>query len=635
MSSRMTMVSVICAASLLTWGGGLCAEESAAAPVPALPQSGLGVRQQHVQRLMQQLEEKLISLTQSLSEKDPQRAARLHKTLLEAKQLSLEQRMASIARLLDDASLDKATDEQKRVVKDLERLAEVLLGEDRRDATMAEIDRLERWRNQVQSLIEQQRQHVSESGKLADKDKAAAELGKQIAAVEKLIDSQKQVIADNQKARSDGINGLGPVAGQQKQVREATQELADKIEGPPESEDGGKQDGGKQDGQQSKQAPNSQQPGVAPLNDSIKHQKNAEKNLDKGRGKAGESDQKQALAKLEAALGELKREQSRIATLPPEAEDRQAEKQGDTAEKTGKVGDEIAQAAQQSGQQGGQQGGEQGSQSGGKPPAQQPIQNAQKQMQQAAKRLSDHKPAQAVPPADEALKDLKKALKEIEDRLAQLREEERLEKLAGLEARFQEMLVRQPAATASTAEVDKRRAGSETLRRADAILLGKVATEEQALTEMASLALEIIRADGTSVVFPRVVQRMHGDLERVSKWLSNRDTGRLTQSTQIEIERTLEELIAALKEAQKTPKSGKPKSGKPGQPQESEDPLMPDNAELKLLRAAQERVNRLTQEFDKQWQTKPLDDPAREEIRRISQRQQDIAIMTEEMIKRK
>ena len=254
-------------------------------------------------------------------------------------------------------------------------------------------------------------------------------------------------------------------------------------------------------------------------------------------------------------------------------------------------------------------------------------------MQQAAKRLSDHKPAQAVPPADGALKDLKKALKEIEDRLAQLREEERLDKLAKLEARFQEMLVRQQAATASTTEVDKRRAGSETLRRADVILLGKVATEEQSLTEMASQALELIRDDGTSVVFPRVVQRMHGDLERVAKWLSNRDTGRLTQSTQVEIERTLEELIAALKEAQKTPKSGKPKQGKLGQP--SEDPLMPDNAELKLLRAAQERVNRLTREFDKQWLAKPLDEPGREEIRRISQRQQDISIMTEEMIKRK
>ena len=602
----------------------------------ASPQSGLGVRQQHVQRLMQQLEEKLLSLTQSLSAKDPQRAARLQKTLLESKQLSLEQRMANIARMLDDARLDKATDEQKHVLKDLERLAEVLLGEDRRDETLAEIERLEKWQKDVQELIDQQQQHAKESDKLADKDKAAAELGRQIAAVEKLIDSQKQLIAENQQARRDGIEGLAPIAGRQKQVKQETKKLADEIARPRDAEDSGKQDqqggqqqgGQQQGGQQQGGQPSrdSKQPGVAPLDDSIKHQKSAERKLDAGRAKAAESDQQQALEQLQAALDELNREQSRIASLPPEAQDRQAEKQTDTAEKTAKLANEIAQASQQSGQQGGQQSSQ--------PPAQQPIRNAQNKMQEASKRLSDHKPAEAVPPADGAVKDLKQALKEIEDRLAQLREEERLEKLAKLEARFREMLTRQQAATISTAEIDKRRAGSETLRRADAILLSKVATEEQALTEMAAQALELIRDDGTSVVFPRIVQRMHGDLQRVSKWTQDRDSGRRTQTIQVEIERTLEELIAALEEAQKEAK-GKPKKGKPGQPQESEDPLMPDNAELKLLRAAQQRVNRMTQEFDKQWRDQPLSEPARDEVRRISERQQDIAIMTEDMIQKK
>ena len=253
-------------------------------------------------------------------------------------------------------------------------------------------------------------------------------------------------------------------------------------------------------------------------------------------------------------------------------------------------------------------------------------------MEKAAKDLRDKEPGGAAKHQDQAIKDLKKALDEIEERLKQLRDEMQLEKLARLEARFNEMLARQQKVTVDTITLDKRRptSGGE-LRRRDRNTVKKLAEEERVLAELAHQALEIIIEDGTSVVFPRIVAHLREDLQTVAGRLDVRKTGSYTQTVQLDIEQTLKELIDALQKAQQQKKKGGGGGGGGGG---GDQPLLPNSAELKLLKSAQLRVNRRTKAVDKERDGKPLDELLQDEINKITALQEEIAVMTLEIIER-
>jgi hypothetical protein len=250
-------------------------------------------------------------------------------------------------------------------------------------------------------------------------------------------------------------------------------------------------------------------------------------------------------------------------------------------------------------------------------------------MQQAGGDLSEEDPSGAGRQQDEAIRQLEKALQEIEERLAQLREETQIEKLARLEARFREMLARQQVVTLATAELEaKKQAG--TLKRIDRLAISKQAAEERALAEEAFQAYEIIVEDGTSVVFPEVVGQLREDLTTVAGLLDASRTDGYTQLVQREIETTLVELIEALKKLREQKPSQNTGGGGGG----GEPPLLPNSAELKLLRAAQLRVNRRTKAFDEIRPDGPLDDVLRKEIVGIAERQDVITAMTESILER-
>src|SRR5436190_22818360 len=63
--------------------------------------SPLGVRQQQVERMMEELEAKFQNLAQTLKKTEPDRAAKLIAALQESRKLGIEQRMAKIVTMLD------------------------------------------------------------------------------------------------------------------------------------------------------------------------------------------------------------------------------------------------------------------------------------------------------------------------------------------------------------------------------------------------------------------------------------------------------------------------------------------------------------------------------------------------------
>jgi hypothetical protein len=322
-----------------------------------------------------------------------------------------------------------------------------------------------------------------------------------------------------------------------------------------------------------------------------------------------------------------------------------ARKQDDIANQTGQLEQKMQKAGEQaaSSQPGGQEGGKSG---GGKPqPGQQKVAQAQKSMQQASGGLRKQEPSDASRQQGKAIKELEEALQEIEERLNQLREETQIEKLARLEARFREMLATQQRLTGQTAVLEKKRidAGGQLARsernvvrvigdderRMEAIKSDTEA-KDRGLAGKAQQALDIIIDDGTSVVFPDVVEQLRDDLISVGNLLAdNLRTDQYTATLQKEIEITLEELIEALQQAQQQ-RQGSGGGGGGGQ-----EPLLPNSAELKLLRSAQMRINRRTVALDQaRPKAGPLDDVLKGETRKIADRQSEIAEMTVRILER-
>jgi hypothetical protein len=121
---------------------------------------------------------------------------------------------------------------------------------------------------------------------------------------------------------------------------------------------------------------------------------------------------------------------------------------------------------------------------------------------------------------------------------------------------------------------------------------------------------------------------LRDNLKQVAAFLEEQSTGPPTQTLQQEIEKTLEELIEALQVAKKGGGSG---GGKPGN---CKPCLLPNTAELKLLRALQMRVNRRTVEVDHARAAGPLPEISKGEMSRLSKLQGEIAGMVQAIVER-
>ena len=223
------------------------------------------------------------------------------------------------------------------------------------------------------------------------------------------------------------------------------------------------------------------------------------------------------------------------------------------------------------------------------PPGQQSLDQAQQEMGEAAEALEQSNPQEATPSQDQAIQQLEQARKELEEALNQLRQEEREETLRDLEGRFREMLLKQRAINESTARYDQ--LGRDNFTRAEHLQLADLSAQEQTLSEDAASCLHILDEDGTTIVFPNVVGHLSEDMSTVADRLAAYQVGALTQAIEQEIVETLEQLLGAVQRM----RQDNEQQGMSVQISDAgQSPLLPQSAELKLLRASQLRVNTRT-----------------------------------------
>ena len=123
-------------------------------------------------------------------------------------------------------------------------------------------------------------------------------------------------------------------------------------------------------------------------------------------------------------------------------------------------------------------------------------------MKEASDDLSDDKPEDAKKKQEEAEEEMEEALEDIEDRLMQLREETREEKLARLEARFREMLDRQKVTSVMTIELDDKRTNLGELSRRDNLIMLRLGNEELEISELGQQAVRSTFGRRNEYCFP-------------------------------------------------------------------------------------------------------------------------------------
>jgi hypothetical protein len=310
------------------------------------------------------------------------------------------------------------------------------------------------------------------------------------------------------------------------------------------------------------------------------------------------------------------------------ATDGQGERQGQEGGEGQDGGEGQAGGEGQDGGEG-QSGGQQGSgQQQDQNPARQRLDAARQRMIEAQQQLEEAQREGAVERQEEAIRELQQAKAELEEILRQLREEEIMRMLAMLEARFRKMLDIQREVYDGTVRLDKVPESQRSHNHE--IEASRLSGLETQIIIECDKVLLVLAEDGTAVAFPEAVEQAREDMRQVELRLAQVQVGQITQEIEEDIIAALEEMIDALKKAQKEMEDGRPGRQSSGAPS---DPALIDMlAELKMIRALQMRVNRRTQRYSKLIQGEQADNAELiEAIRELAQREERIRRVTRDL----
>ena len=323
--------------------------------------------------------------------------------------------------------------------------------------------------------------------------------------------------------------------------------------------------------------------------------------------------QKKAIAELEDQkykIGELKRRIEEKAAKPM---DKQAGEQGELADRTEKLGKQM---------------GDQD-----KTPGQPSVSSASKSMAGASKQLGKGKAGEANEDQKKAIEDLQKAREELADAIEQEQEIAQAEQLAKIDQLLQKILDRQVKISASTKAVHGHRAAKKPhYRRPEQLKLTEMSNGEGRLAADIKRIRDMLLKEGNTVVFPEVLREVRGDLQDVQKLLSSQDAGPFAQGLQQEIERSLQEMIDAIRKELAERRRKQQGGGGQCQGGGGKQPLVPPIAELKMLRTLQLGINRRTRLLNKQQEAKQVaGEKAAAEHKKLGERQESVRKMAESL----
>ncbi len=579
----------------------------AAPPANAEPPSASGAlsaKQEMIRDRIRRLEDRMFRLREKLATTEPDSAAKLARAIEGMGQSGLDQTADELLLLLSDKSrLATAADLQQELLKEMDNVLAILLKSGEAESRKTRMQWLDQQWQDVEQLLDRQQS-------LRDQTAAqtlAAEQAQQLEGLAKRIDAltarQKKLLEEED-------------ADAQAQLGEDTKRLADEIAKASASPDA--QGNVEESAEKAKSAAQEMNSAAEALSNDD-HSKAERHQLD-------------AIDKLEQAKIDILRsakasdEQQHPGTPPADLADPQkALSQG--AEALSEQMQGTPQGTSKQSQE--RSGSKDQTQSPQEPaPGQMNVDQARSHMENAAEELEQDDARQATRDQDRAIEELEQAREKLEAELQQLRREERQDLLSDLESRFADMLNRQQPINQDTLAIHQR--SSEQLSRPDQLRTAELADLQSDLAAESGTCLHILEEDGTTIVFPSVVAQLEQDMKSVADRLARRQLGPITQSIEAEIVATLEAIIRSVQQMQEEEEEAQ-QQGESG-PSDDEQPLLPGSAELKLLRAAQLRINRRTLVVTEVQgsDAEPTDDIT-QELRTLSKRQQKVADIAREM----
>jgi hypothetical protein len=527
------------------------------------PVSATG-KQELAQGKFQELTERMGKLMVVLQKDEPEESKLLSAGLRFVQEKKLHNRLDSAGKLLRQERWDEGLVVMGKLKTDLRSLLELLQN---RNADLREllerIDLLEGFKNRVDELAKEQQQEKEDSARTEALQKHLKNIEAQKQRAEDLLKKQQELRDATNQLPLDAAEGLAkPLESKEGELEEATSELSKDLKDlekkdaqlkkeakadagkPGEPKDGEPKPG---EGKPSEAKPSEGEASDAKPSEASGQAGKAAKSMGKAKASLGEKKPESALKDQDQAMEALKQTLEELDAMAEDAArellklpfDQLAKEQENTQKATDTLAKDMEKA---------EQGDEKGSE--GKPtPGKQKVQQAVPKQRAAAGQLKELVPAKQK--QQDAKEDLQAAQKALEEALAQLRQQLQDEVLRALEERFTAMLARQRGLTAQTETVDATRkkimTASGALPTALVTKIGELAAGEIELEQEAIDALKLLDEDGTTAVFPPMVEQLREELHDVAAGLGKHKTGASMNLLQKDVEDLLSLLINALR----------------------------------------------------------------------------------------
>lgn len=477
----------------------------------------------------------------ALQQTEPEDSKLLGIGLQYAQEKKLQQRLDQAGVLLQSERWDEALVAMGTLKADLATLLDLLQArDDDLRKLLEQIKRLSGFRDRVDQLAKEQQNEKEDSAKTEALQRQLAELAQKREQAQALLAQQQELrAATNQLGVQAAAEATKPLADKEAELQKQAERLQGELEAvekkqaelaptPAQPAD---------PAQPQPAAPSPPQPSAS-AGKAAKAMGQAQQQLGEQKPEPSLPPQDEAIAKLQAAVRELdemadaaKRE---LAKLPF---DQQQKRQEATQAATDKLAQDMEQPAE----------GEQPTDEA--KPGQKRVQQAVPKQRAAAGQLKEQKPAKQK--QQDAKDDLDAAKQELDEALAQLRQQLQDEVLRALEDRFAAMLKRQKELSARTLALDGARKNVLTvdgqLPASMVEQLQGLAKGEDELAAEAGDALKLLGEDGTTAVFPPLVEQLRDDLAAVGKRLAASQSGPDVQQAQRDVEDLLDLLINALR----------------------------------------------------------------------------------------
>ena len=561
------------------------AAESSATEQPAEePKIDLGREQRQIENDFQRFEDDLFKLSEALRGSDPDRSDLLTRTRSQSKEQRILQQMKVIAVQLEEGDeFGDALERQQQVILQLDSLIKLLQSEDARDRLAKEIARLEAHVKELNAIIGEEKDVRADTERRGDPDD---------------LEGDQQRVADRARGLADKID-------KEDAERAAENESASGSQGEGETGEGEPKESGESE---PKDPADTEENESKPEDGDLEQTKPSEGEPSEGEPSEGEPS--------EGEPSEGKPSEGKPSEGKPSEGKPSEGKPSEGKPSEGKPSEGKPSGEQQTGQQ------DSDADPGEQTPGREELEQAIEEMNQAIEELRKQDHDGASDEQDEALAQLEAMKAKLEEILRQLREKEKELFLAMLEARFQEMLRVQLLINAETVRIDKvpveQRGSNHATKSTD------LSRDQYENALDADQALILLKEEGSSVAFPEAVEQMRDNMLTVVGRLEKADTGETTQLIEQIIVETLDEMIFALQRELEKMKEQE-QEPQEQQNQEQDPPLVDVLAELKMIRALQSQINRLTRQIGLQVEgEQALEQDALDLLADIARRQERI-----------